>query len=422
MQDERRSLLKKHWTQLLQLTEVQNFANLLVTKEIFAQTDILNIFGNQDERANKKRFFDELLDKDESHFNDAYDVLVLWLNSTGHAELALNLSTKVIVLPETEEKEDLTSSIETGDPVVDCTTTPLEILVQKAKKFGDTYSRNRTIPYYYSRSKSRGRLLIINNYEFVSVTDGHTYRTGAKVDEDNLRLLFEQMGGWVVETHTNQSADDMRATLKTFSRGKRGEECDICFIIIMSHGSESLNETIVYGTDGHSVSTTTIQTYFTNENCPFFMNKPKVFIYQVCRGTDLDLSCTHRRVEFDGKMCGKQPQQPHPIRHCFRPVDDMLVGYATMQGSKAHRDKFRGTWYIELICKNFMKLAKDEPVDSLLIKVDAGLRKRKSEYGTVQTAEHICRGFKRLYLNPGIYEEDGIMKTYDGKVAQCCVK
>lgn len=206
----------------------------------------------------------------------------------------------------------------------------------------------------------------------------------------------------------------MRTILKSFAKEKREKRCDICFVFIMSHGSERLNETIIYGKDGRHLTTNEIQNYFSNEKCSLFRGKPKVFIYQVCRGHELDLPRTY--TEFDGKCTQPSVVQSSrtnkPILGYYRPVEDMLIGYATMQGSKAHRDPHRGTWYIELICKHFMNLAKVESVDHLLVKVDEGLSKRMSEYGTVQTSEHIFKGFKKLYLNPGIFEENGRVQRF----------
>lgn len=208
----------------------------------------------------------------------------------------------------------------------------------------------------------------------------------------------------------------MRKALKEFAAAEPESPYDICFVFIMSHGSEDLNTTIVYGTDGKYLRDNEIEDFFINKNCPLFKGKPKVIIYQVCRGHDLDIGVTEK-TQYDGKcnhpnVADKVKKQTARMPVSRRPVEDMLIGHATMQGSKAHRDPFRGTWYIELICKNFMEFAKVEPVDNLLMKVDSELRRRVSEYNTVQTSEQTVKGFNKLYLNPGIFEEDGKMKTF----------
>lgn len=59
-----------------------------------------------------------------------------------------------------------------------------------------------------------------------------------------------------------------------------------------------------------------------------------------------------------------------------------------------------------------MNFSHNTPVDDLLMLVDQGLRKRVSEMLTVQTGEYSNRGFKKLYLHPGIYYEDDTIKTF----------
>lgn len=84
----------------------------------------------------------------------------------------------------------------------------------------------------------------------------------------------------------------------------------------------------------------------------------------------------------------------------------MILGY------KAHRDYNRGSWYIELLCRVFMNHAHNLTVDSLMMKIDQDLRRRMSENMSMQTAEYRNRGFKRLYLHPGLYFEDNEKKKY----------
>ncbi|KAL1501133.1 hypothetical protein ABEB36_006518 [Hypothenemus hampei] len=417
MQDAQRELLNRYWNQLMNLTEVHTFANTLVAKEIFTQREILDFFAGHNEQINNCRFFNSLLDKDAT----AFDTLLQWLITTGRDRLARKLAPGgpgITPFREPNDEHDPSSPIETFS--FDKSKEPLKINVQLATEFRDSIKFNPNLPFYSCRSSKRGRVLIINNFDFDG-TD-HKTRNGAQVDQANLLELFAQMGGWVVKTKNNKTADEMRQILKSFAKEKREKRCDICFVFIMSHGSEELKETIIYGRDGTYLSTSDIQSYFTNEKCPLFRGKPKVFIYQVCRGNDIDLPQTF--TEFDGKCKNKEEQQQamsnsrnQSISH-FRPVEDMLIGYATMQGSKAHRDPYRGTWYIELICKYFMQLAHYESVDNLLVKVDEGLRTRMSEYGTVQTSEHISKGFKKLYLNPGIFEENGKVSKFESSVIE----
>lgn len=75
----------------------------------------------------------------------------------------------------------------------------------------------------------------------------------------------------------------MNIIIQDFARNKENVQYDICFVIIMSHGNEENNDTIIYGTDWLYVSASKILKYFTNENCRPLRGKPKVFLFQVCR-------------------------------------------------------------------------------------------------------------------------------------------
>jgi len=58
-------------------------------------------------------------------------------------------------------------------------------------------------------------------------------------------------------------------------------ENDECFIMfVMSHGKDNC----VFGSDGQAVKYNEIISPFTNANCRFLKNKPKLVFFQACRG------------------------------------------------------------------------------------------------------------------------------------------
>lgn len=78
---------------------------------------------------------------------------------------------------------------------------PLVVKVKKSIKFYDDRSTTK-VPIYRMRSKHRGMFLCINNIEFANGVKDR--RTGAEVDEENLKVLFKQIG-FSVHSHRNQS-------------------------------------------------------------------------------------------------------------------------------------------------------------------------------------------------------------------------
>ena len=56
-------------------------------------------------------------------------------------------------------------------------------------------------------------------------------------------------------------------------------------IAVMGHGENK----IIYGKDGENVNIKEdILDMFTNDNCPAMIKKPKLFIFQSCRGEKKD--------------------------------------------------------------------------------------------------------------------------------------
>lgn len=76
---------------------------------------------------------------------------------------------------------------------------------------------------------------------------------------------------------------EMEFVLKDFAGDKINKEYDVCFVIIMSHGCEKKNDTVIYGIDENYIFSSFVIKQFTNEYCKPWRNKPKVLLLQVCR-------------------------------------------------------------------------------------------------------------------------------------------
>ena len=87
--------------------------------------------------------------------------------------------------------------------------------------------------------------------------------------------------GYRVEVVENRTAEDMFAALKHFSRQSRHKDYPSTVVAVLSHG---MNECI-YGADGRSIPLNQIISLFDNTACPALQNKPKLFLFQCCRGS-----------------------------------------------------------------------------------------------------------------------------------------
>lgn len=86
---------------------------------------------------------------------------------------------------------------------------------------------------------------------------------------------------------------EMKDKIKEFSKRDELRKVDSCFVIVTSHGTKDKeSNTEIQGTDYHSASRQTnyekvlcteVCDYFTTEACPQLAEKPKIFIFQLCR-------------------------------------------------------------------------------------------------------------------------------------------
>jgi len=256
-------------------------------------------------------------------------------------------------------------------------------------------------------SNPRGYALIINNESFVN--DIYKYRSGSTIDANNLDILFEQLGFKVI-VQNNRTYQEMREDINSFAQRQEHASSNMAIIVLLSHGEDGL----VFGTDGRKVPNEWILGQFNNDNCPNLKGKPKLFIFQACRGDDPDYGTAliiPRLEEVDGLRSTQVDSQSFTLEALpplfekarIPTVEDMLIAYATIPGYVAHRDNMRGTWFIESICNVFMNHAADTDIKEIMDEVSHEMRNYESEFGTKQSCSYEVRHFyKKLFFNPGI--------------------
>lgn len=158
---------------------------------------------------------------------------------------------------------------------VNTITEPLEIKVVPSDRFYD--SSNELV--YRTRSKNRGIALIINNIIF----ERDEERRGADLDGQNLQELFRQIG-IKVKYVENLKAAEIKSVVMEHAKDKDLYCCDLGFFVFMSHGNaDGYKQTRMKGTDGEYVEESWILSQFGNQHCRALVNKPKIFIFQMCR-------------------------------------------------------------------------------------------------------------------------------------------
>ena len=101
----------------------------------------------------------------------------------------------------------------------------------------------------------------------------------------NLTKLFKELH--FKTTHKqNLTILEFKKELKSLADNPENESADMMILVVLSHGREGQ----IITSDGRGVDTEEIYAQFNNVNCPKLKGKPKFFIVQACRGTDIDIS------------------------------------------------------------------------------------------------------------------------------------
>lgn len=257
---------------------------------------------------------------------------------------------------------------------------------------------------YSVTSSPRGLALIINNVEFDN--DMYDYRKGGEVDSDNLEQLFTQLG-FKVEKHLNMTRNATIRKMIDFPEKEEHKAADMVIVCVLSHGMEHGK---VAASDGLPIDIETdILRRFNNDYCPNLRDKPKFFIFQACRGDQTDHGTLPPQPERDETDAAptRSRKMSVPLKPKGLTWEDMLIAFATLPGYVSNRDHFRGTWFVECLCKVVMERARDTSLRDMLDLVGLELREYESETGTKQSFSYDVRHFyRKLYFNPGLFSDE----------------
>ncbi|XP_071114684.1 caspase-8-like [Haliotis cracherodii] len=192
----------------------------------------------------------------------------------------------------------------------------------------------------------KGVCLIISMRSF---QDGSDYRYGTEKDEVGLEEVFKQFG-FKVEVRIDLEGSILLNTLKTMALQDHSRcSCFVC--VVMSHGSSKS----IKASDGLDVNVDQITKQFTAEKCPSLRGKPKVFLFQACRGNQEQASLPH---ETDS-CCGDMEDDGT----AFVPNEaDFLIARSTVDGYVSYRDSYKGSFYIS----NLVEILRANPELSLV--------------------------------------------------------
>lgn len=176
-----------------------------------------------------------------------------------------------------------------------------------------------------------GLCIIINNKNFLRNT-GMACRSGTDEDAARLRETFMTLK-YEVRNKNDLTCKEIMELMYNVSKEDHSKRSSfIC--VLLSHGEEG----IIYGTDG-PLDLKKLTSFFKGDYCRSLTGKPKLFIIQACRGTELDSGIETDSGTDDDMTCQKIPVEA-----------DFLYAYSTAPGYYSWRNSKDGSWFIQSLC------------------------------------------------------------------------
>ncbi|KAM9576220.1 caspase-3 isoform 1-T1 [Trichechus inunguis] len=196
-----------------------------------------------------------------------------------------------------------------------------------------------------------GLCIIINNKNFHPST-AMASRSGTDVDAANLRETFRNLK-YEVRNKNDLTREEILELMRNVSEEDHSKRSSfIC--VLLSHGDEG----VIFGTNG-PVDLKKLTVFFRGDNCRSLTGKPKLFIIQACRGTDLDCG-----IETDSGFDEDMTCQKIPVEA------DFLYAYSTAPGYYSWRNSKDGSWFIQSLCAMLKQYAHKLELMRILTRVN----------------------------------------------------
>lgn len=203
--------------------------------------------------------------------------------------------------------------------------------------------------------------MLINNKNFTTEMEkkGYGVRSGTDVDATRIRSRLKMLG-FEVESYYDATCKQMKVAF--CSAAERDHSDADCFVgVILSHGEKDT----VFGVDG-PLDTDDIFQYFRGNNCKSLAGKPKIFLIQACRGTQLDAGVPMNVT--DAQRFDYEAEQAEEIR--IPNEADFIVSYSTVPGYYSWRNSANGSWYMQALVTVLDKYGTTMEFQKLLTQVN----------------------------------------------------
>lgn len=265
-----------------------------------------------------------------------------------------------------------------------------------------TYDSQRPEKRYTMESDPRGAVFIINNRRF---TNNHKERLGTDQDCWNLKILFEELGFHVYVKEDLKSFEILREC-KDFANKRILAKVDCMVLAVLSHGTA---DNVICGVDEKMINVMDeICPIFSPQKCPSLSGKPKMYIFNACRGEKNGHSTPLLSPSVTVHVDELQRDGPNVVGDYRSQVldnQDILLCYSTFPGYASYRDPEKGSWFVQEFVEVFREQAYDEHVMDMLTEVNKKVSQKShrdisSEASCVQIPCPATSLTKKWYLNP----------------------
>nr|XP_022286252.1 caspase-6-like [Crassostrea virginica] len=232
---------------------------------------------------------------------------------------------------------------------------------------------------YPMRGKARGRLVIINNFQFGQEVDVERMNRSQQ-DATSLDVLFKQLH-FQTKQHSNLTLKKLSSVLEEErTRDQASLECFV--MVVMSRGDGEH----IYGVDGYRINTDSIISMFDCEHCSNLRGKPKIFIFQACN------DATKSTDNFEKNYKKASMSSSFTLSDKLR--SDMFILKATKDVEVRYGGAF-GSRFIQSFVYLMRNLACEEDFQEIVTKINP--LNATNEPEIVQYASSLT---KRLFFNP----------------------
>ncbi|GJQ67689.1 hypothetical protein Trydic_g16515 [Trypoxylus dichotomus] len=208
---------------------------------------------------------------------------------------------------------------------------------------------------YKRNGSDQGIVIIFNQAHFDNAKE---FRKGSTKDVNNIIFTLGRLGFNIDEKYLFSNLTHSQILEKIEKIGKEDlSDRNSLILFFLTHGSEA--DKLM----ARDKELNTKDIWETLERHKDLVNKPKLLVFQACKGGKVS-------APFD-----KRPSKD--VQHALSYIlpssdsfpDDVLLCYSSVEGMLSHRDKQKGSWFIQEICRNFMMYGRRDDVLSLFTRI-----------------------------------------------------